>query len=249
LPDPPWVDATDLQHRIFRVRERIPVEAGPFTLWLPKWLPGNHGPTGHPASIAGLTIQAHGKRLEFKRDPVDVYAFHIQVPKGASELEVRFETITPSNPGAGRTVVTPTMVNLEWIATALYPAGYDIAEIRFKASLTLPPQWKAFSALDVESETNGVVRYKETDFDTLTDSPVFAGKHYKTYDLDPGAKIPVRLNVISDDPLFIAPKEEHMAAHRNLVQQAYKLYNSQHYDRYDFLLALSIRARPRAPPI
>ena len=39
------VDATDLDRRIFRVRETVPLTGpGPVTLLYPLWLPGDHSP-------------------------------------------------------------------------------------------------------------------------------------------------------------------------------------------------------------
>ena len=75
------VDATDLDRRIFRVRETIPLaQAGPVTLLYPAWLPGNHAPRGQLEDLAGLTIRAGGKIVPWTRDPLDVYAFHLDVP-------------------------------------------------------------------------------------------------------------------------------------------------------------------------
>ena len=81
------VDATDTTQRIYRVKETIPVaQAGPMTLLMPQWLPGNHAPRGQIEKLAGLTITANGQPVQWVRDPLDVYAFTIDVPQGASEI-------------------------------------------------------------------------------------------------------------------------------------------------------------------
>lgn len=233
------VDATDLQHRIFRAKQRIPVQAGPLTLLYPQWLPGRHAGYGAIDKFAGLVITGNGQKIEWKRDPLDVYAFKIDVPQGVSEIEVSSEFLSPTDRDQGRVVMTPAMFNLQWNMVALYPAGHYASKVTFVPTLKVPAGWQPYTALDVESRNGDSVRYKPVDFDTLVDSPVYAGKHYKVIDLDPGAKVPVRLNVIADDARHLEAKDDHIAAHRKLVQQASKLFGSHHYDHYDFLFSLS----------
>ncbi len=120
------VDATDLDRRIFRVRQTIPVaRAGPFTLLYPAWLPGNHAPRGPLDKLAGLTIRAGGRTLDWVRDPVNVFAFHLDVPQGAAALEVEFQFVSPTAADQGRVVMTPEMLNLQWNAVA--PIRPDIS--------------------------------------------------------------------------------------------------------------------------
>ena len=89
------VDATDNRRGIFRVVETIPVaKAGKMVLLFPKWLPGAHSPRGEIEKLAGLVITAGNRRIEWTRDPVDVYAFHIDVPQGARTIEARFQFIS-----------------------------------------------------------------------------------------------------------------------------------------------------------
>ncbi len=233
------IDATDLSHRIFHVRERIPVQPGPLTLLYPRWLPGNHSPTGPIDKLAGLLITGDGQRIEWTRDPLDVYAFKLDVPAGVSTLDIAFQYLTPTDRTQGRVVMTPAMLNLQWNAVALYPAGHEASRIMFVPSLTLPPQWQAATALDGAVHEGDTFHYAPVSFETLVDSPVYAGLYYKQIDLDPGAKVPVRLDVFADDPKYLQAKPEQIAAHRKLVQQAYKLYASHHYDHYDFLFSLS----------
>src|SRR4051794_32104543 len=131
------VDATDLQRRIFRVKETIPVpQAGDFVLLYPKWLPGNHSPSGQISKVAGLVVTANGKRLEWVRDTLDVYAFHIPVPQGARSIDVEFMFLAPTEQNQGRTLMTPDMASIEWIATSLYPAGYYVRNIMVEPSVT-----------------------------------------------------------------------------------------------------------------
>ena len=241
------VDATDLSHRIFRAKQRIPVQPGPLTLLYPQWLPGNHSPSGPLSKLAGLVITAdngsanngNGQRIAWTRDPVDMYAFKLEVPAGVSMLEVAFQFLSPTDPDQGRVVMTPAMLNLQWNTVALYPAGHDASAITFAPSVTLPPAWQAATALELETRTGDVLHYKPVTLDTLVDSPMYAGRHFRQIDLDPGAKVPVRLDIVADDPKYLEARPEQIAVHRALVQQAYKLFGSHHYDHYDFLFSLS----------
>jgi predicted metalloprotease with PDZ domain len=232
------VDASDTTRGIFRVSETIPVAAsGPLTLLYPKWLPGSHSPGGAISSVAGLKFTAGGKVLPWRRDPVDVCAFHLEVPAGTAAIEAQFQFLAPTDTAQGRIVTTPEMLNLQWISFALYPAGYYVRRINVEASVKYPDGWKAATALEVASQQGATVHYKPVPFDVLVDSPVFAGANVRVETLAPG----VRLNIVADQPEQLAATEEQLQLHRNLVIQAVKLFGAQHYDHYDFLLALSAR--------
>lgn len=236
------VDATDTQRRIWRVRETIPVaQSGRVTLLYPQWLPGKHAPRGQVDKLAGLTITAGGRVIPWVRDPVDVYAFHIDVPAGVGEIVAEFQFLTPTAPNQGRVMATPEMLNLQWEAVALYPAGYFSRRIMVEPSVRLPANWGYGVALDAVGNEGGVARFKPVDFETLVDSPMFAGRHFRRYDLDPGAKYPVRLNVVADTADELAADPKVLEKHRNLVKQADRLFGSRPFDRYDFLLAISSR--------
>jgi predicted metalloprotease with PDZ domain len=236
------VDATDIQRRILQVKETIPVtQAGRMTLLFPQWLPGAHSPRGAIEKVAGLVIKAGGKTIPWTRDPIEVYAFHVDVPAGAKELQVEFQFLSPTAPNQGRVVVTPEMLNLQWNSVALYPAGYFTRRIMIEPSVKLPTGWTYALALEDAGKQGDVVRFKPVTFETLVDSPMFAGKYGKVVDLDPGAKIPVRLNMFADTPDELEAKPDQIEKHRNLVRQADKLFGSRPYDRYDFLLAISDR--------
>jgi len=233
------VDATDLARRIFRVHEVVPAQPGPLTLLYPQWLPGNHSPTGPIDKLAGLKISANGQPLAWKRDPLNVYAFHVEVPAGATALDVEFQYLTPQSKAQGRVVMTPEMLNLQWNAVSLYPAGHNANRIKAQAAVTYPPGWQAATALEVAATNGNTVSYQPIDYDDLVDSPVYAGKYFKRVDLAPGASTPVHLNIVADDPKYLEISPEQLQVHRNLVQQMYKMYGAHHYDHYDFLFSLS----------
>jgi predicted metalloprotease with PDZ domain len=233
------VDATDIDHRILRVRETIPAAEGPLTLLFPQWIPGHHSPTGPIDQLAGLVVTANGKRIEWKRDQMNVYAFNIDVPAGATSVDVEFQTLTPQDPRQGRVVMTPEIVNVEWNQVSLYPAGHFARQIMVDASVKLPDGFKFGSALDVASQSGSTVNFKTINYDDLVDSPIFAGKYFKRVDLDPNGRSPVHLNIVADDAKSLEIKPEALEIHRNLVKQMDKLYGARHYNHYDFLLALT----------
>jgi predicted metalloprotease with PDZ domain len=233
------VDATDLAHRIFHVQERIPVQAGPVTLLYPRWLPGTHSPGGPIDKLGGLVITGNGQRLAWTRDPLDVYAFQIDVPAGVKTLELAYDYFTPTASDQGRVVMTPDMLNLQWNGVALYPAGHYSSRIMIAPTLTLPTGWQAGSALEVATREGDTLHYKPVPFNTLVDSPVYAGRYFRQIDLDPGAKVPVHMDLVADDPKYLQATPAQIAIHRALVQQAGRLFGSHHYDHYDFLFSLS----------
>lgn len=239
------VDATDLEHRIFRVRETIPVQPGPLTLLYPQWLPGNHAPRGPIDKVAGLMISGNGQPIEWTRDPVEVYAFHLEVPQGVATLAVAFDFLSPLDSNQGRRLMTPDLLNLQWNTVALYPAGHYSSRITIAPSVTLPRGWQFASALDVTAggvantpAADGTVTFKPVAFDTLVDSPIFAGRHFKRVELGDG-KASVHLNIVADEAADLVITPAQLKVHQDLVVQARKLFAAQHYDHYDFLLALS----------
>lgn len=230
------VDVTDTLRGIFRVRETIPVNrAGPLTLLLPQWLPGHHGPDGLVDKVAGVEFYAGGRKLEWRRDPVDTFGYTIDVPAGAKSVEARFQFLSPTQPNQGRIVVTPNMLNLQWEMVALYPAGYYTRRIPVIASLTLPEGWTAATALRPSTTSGNRVTYGQVDFETLQDSPVMAGRYFRRDDLGQN----VWLNSLAEDPKELAIPADVLAKHRSMVDQTIKTFGAKHFDRYDFMNAVS----------
>ena len=234
------VDATDLDRKIWNVTTTIPVsKAGDFVFLYPQWVPGGHSPRNDLDKLAGLVVTANGKTIPWKRDVVSVHAFHVDVPAGVSEIQVSYQFLTAVEGRVGRIEVTPEMLNLQWMQVTMYPAGYYTRQIPIEASVKLPEGWKLATALETASAAGQTTTFKPTTVETLVDSPIFAGKYFKSVDLDPKGPAPVRLNMVADSPELLEAKEEHIQVHKDLVQQAYKVFGSHHYDHYDFLVALS----------
>ncbi|WP_428152465.1 M61 family metallopeptidase [Brevundimonas sp.] len=237
------VDATDLNRRIYRVRETIPVEAaGPLTLFFPQWLPGEHGPTGPINQLGGLIFTANGQRVEWVRDALEPWSFHVVVPAGATELVAEFQHLSPTTEAQGRVTMTAEMLNIQWEKMLLYPAGRFHRNITMQASVTLPDGWEYGTALRPAAPASGATTtFQPVTLDVLVDSPMFAGEHYRQIDLDPGGRSPVLLNIVADSESSIAPTDDQIGILRTLVQQADRLFGARHYDHYDFLVAMTDR--------
>ena len=234
------IDATNLNQRIFKVRQTIPVQSGPLTLLYPAWVPGGHSPRGAIDKIAGLTFKAGDRKLEWKRDTLNVHAFHLDVPQGVSRITAEFDFLTATGSGQGRVVITPRMLNLQFLSTVLYPAGHYAGKIMFDPRVTYPAGWTAFTALHEQGRSGDTVDYQDVPLDILVDSPVYAGRHAKNIDLTPaGSKVPVRLGVVADAAKFLEAKPAQVAIHKAMVEQTLKLFGAQHYDHYQFLFSLS----------
>ncbi|HWW71351.1 MAG TPA: peptidase M61 [Duganella sp.] len=233
------VDASNFAQQIFRVRQTIPAKPGKLTLLYPQWVVANHGPSGALNQFAGLKASANGKPLDWKRDPLNVWAFAIDVPADASAVDVEFQYLSPIEASQGRTTFTADILGVQWQSLALYPAGYRSRDITVQPNLTVPPGWQFGSALETAARVGNEIAFKPLDLETLLDSPLFAGRYFRRIDLDPGAKVPVHLNVVADSAEQLAATPEQIAPHRALIQQAYKLFDSKHYRHYDFLFAIS----------
>jgi predicted metalloprotease with PDZ domain len=236
------VDATNVDQHIMRIDETVPVPPGAggqdIILLFPKWRPGNHGPTGPLASLAGLEFMVNGKPVGWRRDLVDMGAFHVDLPPGAQSLRVRFQYLSSLSNDEARVEMTPTMVEVEWRPEVLFPAGYYQRDITVRAGVKLPPGFQYATALDTVDAHDGVVGFKPVGLETLLDSPVLAGRYFSRIALD-GGDAPVYLDVVADQPKDLVIKPEDLQAHKNLVQQALRNFGSHHYDHYDFLFSLS----------
>jgi predicted metalloprotease with PDZ domain len=236
------VDATDTDRHIFSVHETLPVhKAGDLILLYPSWIPGDHSPTGPLADVASLVIKSGGTTIPWVRDVINMSAFHVNVPEGATALDITFQYLsTPSTQGfREREEMTPEMVDLAWNTVVLYPAGVFSRDITLEPHITFPKGWHFGTALETAEASDGAATFKQTTLDMLVDSPLYAGKNFVRVDLAPGAATPVHADIVADRPEDLDISPEQLAKHRALVQQAVKLYGAQHYKHYDFLFALS----------
>jgi predicted metalloprotease with PDZ domain len=240
------VDATDAPRRLIHVREIIPAIPGPVTVLYPKWIPGEHGPTGPINDVVDLKFRAARNGalqdvLPWKRDTADLFAFHLSVPPGSNAVEVEFDFISPPNEGgftSGSSMTTELAV-ISWNQVLLYPQGPSADEIQVQAQLRLPRGWQYGTALRLSKAAGQDLEFRSVSLSSLIDSPLSAGAHYKTIELGSadGAKHFIHIAADSDRALTVPP--EWIEQNKRLLGEAGALFGARHYREYHFLLTLS----------
>lgn len=235
------VDATQAPDKIIRTREVIPVKAGPLTLYYPKWIPGEHEPSGPVGNVAGLKFSANGKVIPWRRDLLDVFTFHVDVPEGADRLEATFEYLEPTGgPYSGGASATDKLVIISWNQDVLYPAGMPSSQITFAPTLRLPDGWKYGTPLPIENAAGNEITFKPVELNRLVDSPVIAGEYYRAVDITPpGEPIHHEIDMVADSAEALDMSPELQKKFTNLVAESGKLFGARHYRDYHFLLTLS----------
>jgi predicted metalloprotease with PDZ domain len=229
------VDATQTQRKLLHAKLVIPVQAGPVTLYYPKWIPGEHGPQGPIANLTGLKFEADGKTISWQRDLLDVFTFHLNVPQGATHLNVSYDFIEPDGQSA-----TDKLIDLEWNEALLYPAGTPAAQLIYSAKLLLPDGWKFGTALPVANQSGNEILFKPISLDLLVDSPVIGGQYYRAIDLTPpGEPIHHEIDIVADTEAALSMSPEVQKGMTNLVAESGQLFGARHYRDYHFLLTLS----------
>jgi predicted metalloprotease with PDZ domain len=243
------VDLSDAPRNIFHSRLKIPAKPGPLTLVYPKWIPGNHRPSGPIANVTGLRMEADGKLLTWERDPIDMYAFHVDVPAGVNELQVSFDTITnDGSAGASGPSATTKVLDLNWNQVVLYPQGASSDEVQVAASVLMPaPGWKFGTALPwLGTHPSGgyvVSSFMPVSLTMLVDSPLIAGEHYRRIELTKPGEAPAHvIDLVSESEAGLEMTVADEAAYRKLVTETGALFGARHYLDYHFLLTLSDEA-------
>jgi predicted metalloprotease with PDZ domain len=241
-----FVDATSAPRKIFHARLKIPASAGDLTLYYPKWIPGEHAPDGPVLDLAGLKFSAGGKTLKWRRDLLDGFTLHVEVPSGETEVNAELDFLSPATFEGGFSAgssATDKMAVISWNQVLLYPKGWKSDDLTYVASLKLPANWKFGTPLPIAStmgdQLNGEtqITFQPASLTTLVDSPVITGEFLKIVKLadDPLTE----MDIAADSAAALAPPQEVWDHYKNLVEQANKLFGAHHYRDYHFLLSLS----------
>ena len=233
------VDATEAPRKLFHARMTMPVSPGPMTLVYPKWIPGEHGPTGPIINLAGLKITGSGKIIPWRRDDVEMYAFHFEVPAGVREIEVALDFLSPTFAGgftAGAST-TSHLAIVTWNQLLLYPEGANISDVTFKTNLTLPAGWKFGTSLPVSNQSASRIDFAPVSLERLVDSPVLAGEYFLEIPLS--ANPSNEIDIAADNNADLAISPELTTALKRVVSEAVSLFGATHYTHYHFLLTLS----------
>jgi len=235
------VDMTRSPQRIMHARLEMSVEPGPLTLLYPKYLPGEHGPTGPISELVGLVIRGNGEPIAWNRDSRDFFTFYIDVPTRVKKLEIELDYLPPRSGGMfGNGPATSDQVAvMSWNTLLLYPAGASIHDLIYRPSLKLPSGWQYGTALRAKKRRRDRVQFEDVSLAELVDSPVATGAHYRLIDLTGDAATAHRLHLAADSQAALEIRPETEAAFRKLVAEGIVLFDSYHYRTYDFLLTLS----------
>ncbi|MBZ5651168.1 MAG: M61 family peptidase, partial [Acidobacteriia bacterium] len=236
------VDAADAPRKIFHARMTIPAKPGSLTLYYPKWIPGEHGPTGPIQDLAGLKFTAGGKTLPWRRDLLDGWTFHVEVPAGASSIEASLDFISPAGSEGiytGGATATDRLAIINWNDVLLYPEGWSSDDLTYTASLRLPADWKFGTSLAVTSQSGGEIKFAPVPLTMLVDGPVITGQYLKVVPLNPGQTPPVEMDIAADSAAALDAPAEVWEHYKNLVKQTDALFGAQHYRDYHFLYSLS----------
>src|SRR5438128_6226678 len=172
------VDASEAPRKIFHAQLKIPASPGTLTLYYPKWIPGEHGPTGPIQDLAGLKFTANGQTLKWRRDLLDGWTFHIEVPAGASSVEASLDFISPAGSEGiytGGASATDRMAVSSWNTVVLYPEGWTSDELTYEPTLKLPSGWKFGTSLSATSQSGSEIKLAPVSLTMLVDGPVITG--------------------------------------------------------------------------
>jgi predicted metalloprotease with PDZ domain len=234
------VDATAAPRKIFHASLKIPATPGDLVLYYPKWIPGEHAPDGPVIDLAGLKFSSGGKTLKWRRDLLDGFTLHVDVPAGATEVAAELDFLSPATFEGGFSAgssATDKLAIISWNQVLLYPKGWKSDDINYSASLKLPDGWKFGTPLPVTSQSGNEIKFATVSLTTLVDSPVITGEFLKVVPL---AKDPLtEMDIAADSAAALDAPPEVWDHYKNLVEQAQKLFGAHHYRDYHFLYTLS----------
>ncbi len=231
-------DLSDAPRKLYHAEVDIPVTAGPVSLTTPKWIPGNHRPTGPVDEITGVVFTANGKVLPWRRDDEDLYQFHVTVPAGVTTLHAHLDCIVTAR-------ISQKLAVLEWEKLLLYPANTPVKEIPIQPSVKVPTGWGIGTALtptdgyDPQHPSGGLTHFATTNVEQLEDSPIITGEYFHEFPLAPEVTPKHYIDVVADSPEDSQLRPALLSELNNLVRETGAAYNSRHYNVYHFLLTLS----------
>jgi len=237
------LDASDAPRKIFHAQLTIPAEPGTLTLYYPKWIPGEHAPSGPVIDLAGLKFTGNGQPLKWRRALDDNWTILVEVPAGVQEVHAALDFLSPT--GADQALfssgasATAKLAVISWNQVLLYPKGWTADQLTYSASVKLPSGWKFGTPLPVSSQSGEEIHFSPVSLYTLVDSPVITGEYLKIVPLNPGQNPPVEMDIAADSPTALEPPPEVWDHYRNLVKQAGLLFGATHYRDYHFLFSLS----------
>jgi predicted metalloprotease with PDZ domain len=238
------VDASDAPMKILHATLSMPARAGAVTLFYPKWIPGEHMASGPISNLTGLHVFSDGQEVRWRRDLVEMHAFHVTVPEGARTLSVKYDYAVPINGGSFGTAPSANAkcAVINWYTVVLYPMGESPDSITVTASLKKPHGWQHGGALDIARVDGDTVRYAPMSLTALNDNPVVLGEHFRSIVLWPAGSEPGEhvLDVIADSPWALEFPASRIEAYKKIVLEERAVAGGVgHYRKYHWLLTLS----------
>ncbi|MGC2450253.1 MAG: M61 family peptidase [Candidatus Sulfotelmatobacter sp.] len=234
------VDASNAPRKIFHASLKIPATPGDLTLYYPKWIPGEHAPDGPVVDLAGLFFRANGETLKWRRDLLDGFTIHVEVPQGVNEVDAELDFLSPATFEGGFSAgssATAKLAVISWNQVLLYPKGWKADEITYTASLKIPDGWKFGTPLPIASQSGNEIHFAPAPLNTLVDSPVITGEFLKVVPL--AQEPPTEMDIAADSAAALDAPQDVWDHYRSLVDQAQKLFGAHHYRDYHFLYTLS----------
>ena len=235
------VDASQVPGHILHAHLKIPAAPGPLSLFYPKWIPGEHGPTGPIADLSGLRVTANGSPVSWNRDPVEMYQFHVDVPAGASAIDIDLDYLIPSG-GANFTAgasASPRLAVLSWNTVLLYPQTATSDALQYDPTLRIPSGWKFATALESRSNAADEIHFETVSLTTLIDSPVQMGANLKSIEIPNGTGLRHTIDLASENAFALETPSDFAQRYSHLVDEASALFGANHYRHYDWLFTLS----------
>jgi predicted metalloprotease with PDZ domain len=229
-------DLTDAPRKLYHADVDLPVHRGPLDLITPEWIPGAHGPDGPISNITGVRFEVDGKTIPWRRDPVNTYEYHVDIPAGATTLHAHLDCIYSR--------ATRTTATLEWEGLLLYPAHTPVREISIQPTVTVPAHWgigtslKPLTPYDPQHPAGGTIQYAATTVELLEDSPILTGLYFHEYALAPGTSPQHYMDVIGPTAASIVARPETVDQMSRLVSESFATYGPPHYTSYHFLILL-----------
>jgi predicted metalloprotease with PDZ domain len=233
------LDATAAPTGVLHAHLDIPATTGTLTLAYPKWIPGEHGPGGPLSQVVGLRFSGGGKALTWRRDDLDIFVFHVDVPPGVTHVlaDLDFACVIGQEGFQSDICTSFDQLVVNWWLVVLYPPALPNEGDPFRASIRLPAGWHYNTALPFDhADPDQSITFKSVSLKTLVDSPLIAGAHLRTFPL--GGSSPAVLAVTAENAatLEIAPAQiEHFS---RMVAETEAVFGGPRYAHYNLLLSL-----------
>src|SRR5258708_4497420 len=216
------VDATNVASNFYHAHTPRPATPGPMTVYYPKWIPGEHGPTGPINGLTGLQIRANGTSVPWLRDPVDMFAFQVDVPPGATSLDIDLDYLAPA-PGANFTAgasTSPRLAVLSWNTVLLYPKTAAHSDsLQVEATLRIPAGWSYATALETRGRNGDEIQFESASLTRVIDSPVQIGTILRKIDIPSHSSLKHTINLLSESNEATQTPDDFAAQHARLAHR------------------------------